>query len=105
VSDGARSEPTDGAPAVGAGGPFVVYCGGCNPHVDRTAIARELADSPTFVRPGASVYLSGCPRACASEHRLTYGAPATAVVAGALVDGVLTPADDIAATVIDKLKE
>jgi len=105
VSDGARSEPTDGAPAVGAGGPLVVYCGGCNPHIDRGAVARELESAPVFARPGAAVYLSGCPRACASEHRLTYEAPATAVVAGALVDGVQTPADDIAATIIDKLKE
>jgi hypothetical protein len=81
----------------------VVYCGGCNPHIDRGAVAGELAASPTFARPGAAVYLSGCQRACASDHQLVV--PLGAVVAGAHVDGVPTPASDIAATVIDKLKE
>jgi len=111
VSDGARDEagrreaPGDEAPAAQAGGPLVVYCGGCNPHIDRGAVAREIETAPTFARPGAAVYLSGCPRACASEHRLTYDATATAVVAGAMVDGVPTHAADIAAVVVDKLKE
>ncbi len=116
-----RGARDDAGPAADAAGPHVVYCGGCNPHIDRGAIASELAAPPTFVRPGARVYLSGCQRACASGHRLTLdptgdGADETpaartspdepaVVVAGPHVDGVPTPADAIAATVIDKLKE
>lgn len=98
VTDETDSE----APAPGL---RVVYCGGCNPHIDRGAVANELAAAPAFARPGATVYLSGCPRACASGHLLADEDPATAIVAGAHVDGVATPAQDIAAAVADKLKE
>jgi hypothetical protein len=92
----------------------VVFCGGCNPHIDRTAVADELRLDDPDVPEGASVVLNGCPRACASAHRLTLpGAHAgeagddapTVVVAGELVDGVPTPAAEIVATVTHKLKE
>ena len=53
----------------------------------------------------ATVYLSGCPRACASDHRLTGDAPGEVVVAGEVVDGRPTPRQDIAATIRQKLKE
>ena len=88
-----------------AAGPLVFYCGGCNPHIDRGAVASELAAVPTFVRPVGAVYLSGCPRACASDHQLTTDDPAAVIVAGAHVDGVATPAEDITASVKRKLKE
>lgn len=115
-----RRDRDDARPAAKAAGLVVVYCGGCNPQIDRGAVASELAASPTSVRPGAAVYLSGCPRACASDHQLVLqrgdgacgaeDAPDAAdgpsiVVAGAHVDGVPTPPSDIAAAVIDKLKE
>jgi hypothetical protein len=48
----------------------VVYCGGCNPHIDRAAVAAALPVDDPDVRPGATVHLSGCPRACASGHQL-----------------------------------
>lgn len=96
----------------------VVYCGGCNPHIDRSAVAAQLPLDDPDVPEGATVHLSGCPRACASGHALVparrqEGAPtpradddpATVVVAGELVDGVPTPAPAIAAAVIRKLKE
>jgi len=83
----------------------VVYCGGCNPHIDRTAVAAELPADDPDVGPGATVHLSGCPRACASDHLLTSGDPSTVVVAGELVDGVPTPAPELAPTVTRKLKE
>ena len=49
----------------------IVYCGGCNPHIDRTAVAGELPVDDPDVPPGATVHVSGCPRACASDHLLT----------------------------------
>ena len=48
----------------------VVYCGGCNPHIDRAAVAAGLPVDDPDVRPGTTVHLSGCPRACASDHQL-----------------------------------
>jgi hypothetical protein len=61
----------------------VVYCGGCNPHIDRAAVAAGLPVDDPDVRPGTTVHLNGCPRACASDHQLVaegdkrcaYGAP------------------------------
>ena len=83
----------------------VVYCGGCNPQIDRTAVAAEVPTDDPGVRPGATVHVSGCPRACASDHLLTSDDPGTVVVAGELVDGVPTSASELAPTVTRKLKE
>jgi len=83
----------------------VVYCGGCNPHIDRSAVAAELLTDDPGAGPGATVHLSGCPRACASDHLLVSDDPGTVVVAGELVDGVPTPAPELAPTVTRKLKE
>ena len=96
----------------------VVFCGGCNPHIDRTAVADQLPLDDPDVRPGTTVQVSGCPRACASGRRLTGGDTSETaaregsgddgrviVVAGELVDGVPTPAAAIAAAVTRKLKE
>lgn len=100
----------------------VVYCGGCNPHIDRAAVAADLPVDDPDVPPGTTVHLSGCPRACASGHQLVAegdepagegaeGAPAgrdqapVVVIAGELVDGVPTPTTEIAPTVTRKIKE
>ena len=100
----------------------VVYCGGCNPHIDRAAVAAGLPVDDPDVRPGTTVHLNGCPRACASDHQLVAdgdwqagagaeGAPAgpegppVVVVAGELVDGVPTPSEQLASAVTRKLKE
>ena len=83
----------------------VVYCGGCNPHIDRTAVAAELPADDPDVGPGATVHVSGCPRACASDHLLTSDDPGTVVVAGEFVNGVPTPQADLATAVMSKLKE
>ena len=99
-----------------------MFCGGCNPQIDRGAVAAEaaeLAANDPSVPSGAVVHLSGCARACASGHALT-GRPEPAgdhaspqigedppvvVVAGELVDGVPTSAAELAPAVIRKLKE
>jgi hypothetical protein len=48
----------------------VVYCGGCNPHIDRSAVAAGLPVDDPDVPSGTTVHLSGCQRACASGHQL-----------------------------------
>jgi hypothetical protein len=107
----------------------VVYCGGCNPHIDRQAVAAGLPADDPDIPPGTTVHLSGCPRACASDHQLVAGGdepttplhgqagagaagapagpdgPPVVVVAGELVDGVPTPSDDLVSAVTRKLKE
>jgi hypothetical protein len=92
----------------------VVYCGGCNPEIDRAAIARELdanaapeqtaiAGSEPTATAWPTVLLSGCARACASDHQLV-DESAGPVVAGELVDGVPTPVGAIAAAIARKLE-
>ena len=109
----------------------VVYCGGCNPHIDRSAVAAGLPLDDPDVSPGATVHISGCPRACASDHQLagprgdaaagealaageapaagggagTAEGPVTIIVAGELVDGVPTPEAQLTPTITRKLKE
>ena len=115
---------TDGRQAEPGRRVKVVYCGGCNPHIDRTAVAAELvAELPAAgpppadlsaaalppadhdVGPEPTVHLSGCPRACASDHLLVSDDPGSVVVAGELVDGVPTPAPELAPKITRKLKE
>jgi hypothetical protein len=83
----------------------VVYCGGCNPQIDRSAVAAGLPTDDPEVRPGTTVHLNGCPRACASDHMLTSDDPSTVVVAGELVDGVPTPSHELATAITRKIKE
>ena len=100
----------------------VVFCGGCNPHIDREAVAAGLPADDPAVPAGATVRLSGCQRACASNHQLVAEgggqagagvehapagpeAPPVVVVAGELVDGVPTPSSRLAGAVTRKLKE
>jgi len=52
----------------------LVFCGGCNPHIDRTAVADALPLDDPDVPAEATVHLSGCARACASGHQLTKAA-------------------------------
>jgi hypothetical protein len=47
----------------------VRYCGGCNPFIDRVAVAEAVRAGLNGTAPGATLYVSGCPRSCAAAHR------------------------------------
>ena len=84
----------------------VVYCGGCNPHIDRTAVAAELPADDPDVRPGGRPCTSAAAPGPAPQTTCSSSDdPGTVVVAGELVDGVPTPAPELAPTVTRKLKE
>ena len=80
----------------------VRFCGGCNPVIDRVAVAAEAQSSGTGA--GATLYVSGCARACASGHRLRLDEGAAVVVAGEHVDGEPTAAPASAQKVKDRLQ-
>jgi hypothetical protein len=86
----------------------VVFCGGCNPRIDRSALAAALRDDIALM-PGTedevTVHLSGCERACASGHSLMIDGTRVVVVAGECVDGRPTAAQTLADTIRRKLKE
>jgi hypothetical protein len=106
IDDGARGEYGDAPPAP----PLKFrFCGGCNPVIDRTALAaalraEECADSDED-DSGKIVYISGCSRACASDRILTSDSPDAVVVAGEHVEGERTAEAEIVAAVQNKLKE
>jgi hypothetical protein len=87
----------------------IIFCGGCNPAIDRGRLAEELARR--FAALGCRlsynnraadllIFLSGCTADCARA-----GAPAGIpgiAVAAAAVDAVATPETDIAEVVLAK---
>ena len=85
----------------------VVYCGGCDPQIDREALAAALRADPAPGEGDAelTVHLSGCGRACASGRALTLDGVRVVVVAGECVDGRPTPDGELADTIRRKLKE
>lgn len=78
------------------------YCGGCNPVIDRVALARSVADDPEAT---GTLYISGCVRACASGSQLRLEEGAAVVVAGEHVDGRPTAAPDLPEKVKQRLRE
>lgn len=86
-----------------ASGVRIVYCGGCNPYIDRVALAEEVLRrcSPEDT---ATVYISGCQRACASDHQLADDDTTAVVVAGEYVNGVPTAAADLADAVVRAIR-
>jgi hypothetical protein len=103
--DGAVQLSDDGACRRDDEKPRLVFCGGCNPHIDRGAVAAELMDDENGAGEGATIHLSGCPRACASDHRLTSDEPGHVVVAGETVEGRPARQQDIADAVRRRLEE
>ncbi len=84
----------------------IVFCGGCNPRIDRGRLAgelaRRLADRGCLIsynRRDADllIYLSGCTADCARHD-----GPTGIAVAAAAVDAVSVPEADIADAVLKK---
>lgn len=80
----------------------VRFCGGCNPAIDRAAVAAEA--QACGADTDATLYVSGCVRACASGRRLRLEEDAAVVVAGEHVDGEPTAAAQLAQAVKDRLR-
>ena len=82
----------------------IVYCGGCNPHIDREGLAAELAADQRLTALDMVVYISGCQRSCRSGKRLVLDTPGTLVVAGEHLDGTPVAAAELAGRIRDKLR-
>ena len=109
VAETTAAEPTGAegdAPGAADAAPLrIVFCGGCNPHIDRGAVAAAAQGEATGAAAGATLFVSGCTRACASDHRLTGERPDHVVVAGETVEGRPTREDGIPAAVRRTLEE
>jgi len=82
----------------------IVFCGGCNPTIDRTALAAELRAQPDLAASEVTVFISGCARSCATEHASARDEERVVVVAGETVDGLPVPAAALVAEIRRKLQ-
>jgi hypothetical protein len=83
----------------------IKYCGGCNPHIDRTKLAREIKEllpsEYIFTTKQSSVWdigimVCGCLTACADKPELTKLARKWIIVAGNSVDLDNAPEEKLA---------
>jgi len=81
----------------------IVFCGGCNPVIDRVALAEELRADPALTGRDVEIDISGCSRSCAAAQRLLSARPSVVVVAGYHVDGTLRDPAELAAAVRQRL--
>jgi 3-hydroxyacyl-[acyl-carrier-protein] dehydratase len=92
----------------------IKYCGGCNPHIDRTKLVQEieklLPSEFIFTTESSSpwdigILVCGCPTACADKPELKNLARKWIVVAGNSLDLNSAPEEELADIVVQKLKK
>lgn len=81
----------------------IVFCGGCNPVIDRVALADELRADPELAGLDVEIDISGCSRSCAAGQLLVSDRPDVVVVAGRHLDGTLLDPAELATAVKRKL--
>lgn len=90
----------------------IMFCGGCNPQIDRGKIAAELHKllsskgyivSYNFLDSDFIVYLSGCSCNCAQRYN---PAPIScAVIAGAAIDNEKVDEKNLVREITDKVRD
>jgi len=89
----------------------IVFCGGCNPRIDRGQLALQVQD--IFVARGYEVnynsvnvdfviYISGCTANCALKNR--YRQHPSIIVAGAAVDTVALEEGKLVTEIVTKVR-
>ena len=81
----------------------IVFCGGCNPVIDRVALADELRADPALAALDVEIDISGCSRSCAAGQQLAGATPDVVVVAGRHLDGRLLEPSELAAAIKRRL--
>ena len=90
----------------------IKYCGGCNPHMDRTKLVREikklLSPEYSFSTDQSSPWdvgllICGCPAACADKPEFKNLARKWILVAGNSADRDSSPEEKIAEFVAGKI--
>jgi hypothetical protein len=93
----------------------IKYCGGCNPHIDRTKLVQEIKNllPSEYVLTTAhssnpwdlGILVCGCPTACADKPDFRNLALKWIVVAGKSIDLDNMPEEELADIVVQKLKK
>ena len=81
----------------------IVFCGGCNPVIDRVALADELRADPDLAELDVEIDISGCSRSCAAGQQLADERPGLLVVAGRHLDGRPLDPAELAAAIRQKI--
>jgi 3-hydroxyacyl-[acyl-carrier-protein] dehydratase len=92
----------------------VKYCGGCNPHIDRSGLVREIekllqpdcrltTDAPSS-RWETAIFVCGCPIACVDRPAVRNMSRHWIRVAGETIDLESVPEDRMAAVVARKIR-
>jgi hypothetical protein len=90
----------------------IKYCGGCNPHIDRTKLVQEISKllPPEYIfktkqssRWDIGIMVCGCPTACADKPEFKNLARNWIVVAGNSVDLHKAPEEKLAAIIVNKI--
>lgn len=91
----------------------ITYCGGCNPHIDRTKLVREIKKllpheyiftTQHFSPWDIGIMVCGCPTACTNKPKIKNLAHQWVVVAGNSVDLERISEEKLAERVADKIK-
>lgn len=90
----------------------VKYCGGCNPHIDRTKLVQkisELLPQYRFTTKQASpwdigIMVCGCPTACADKPEFKNLARKWIVVAGNFVETEKAAEEKLAEMIVGRIK-
>jgi hypothetical protein len=92
----------------------VKYCGGCNPHIDRSGLVEEIKKSlPQGFRLSTdrpphpwetAILVCGCPIACADRPEVRSLARNWICVGGETIDLESVPADRMAEIIAEKIK-
>lgn len=91
----------------------IKYCGGCNPHIDRTKLVQKISillpPEYIFTTQKSSpwdigIMVCGCPTACADKPEFKNLARRWIVVAGNSVNHGSAPEKELAEIVLNKLK-
>lgn len=93
----------------------IKYCGGCNPHIDRTKLVQEIkillpaefifTETTTKEQWNIGILVCGCPTACADKPDFKKLARKWIVIAGKSIDLDNMPEEELADIVVQKLKK
>lgn len=93
----------------------IKYCGGCNPHIDRTKLAQEIkrllppeftwVDHQTDNQWDIGIMVCGCLTACADKPDFKNLARKWIIVAGNSVDSESAPEEKLADIIVERIRD
>lgn len=89
----------------------IKYCGGCNPHIDRTKLVQKISEllpqyrftTEQSVPWDIGIMVCGCPTACADKPEYKNLARKWIVVAGKSVDLERAAEEELAEIIVDRI--